>query len=108
MTALRYDDWKLIFMEQRAPGTLLVWANPFTPLRVPLMFNLRRDPYERAQNTSNTYYDWVIDRAYLMVPAQTYVGSFLRTFAEYPPRQEAASFSLDKVMEMLTSTGGAR
>jgi arylsulfatase len=108
LTALRYDDWKLIFMEQRAPGTLLVWANPFTPLRVPLLFNLRRDPYERAQITSNTYYDWVLDRVYLMVPAQTYVGNFLRTFAEYPPRQEAASFSLDKVMEVLTSSGGAR
>ena len=72
---------------------------PFVPLRVPLIFNLRRDPYERSQKTSNTYYDWMLDRAFMLVPAQQYVGQFLSTFAEYPPRQEAASFSLDKVME---------
>ncbi len=107
LTALRYDDWKLIFMEQRRAETLEAWANPFTPLRVPLMFNLRRDPYERAQLTSNTYYDWLIDRAYLMVPAQTYVGNFLMTFKDYPPRQKAASFSLDKVMETLTENTGS-
>ncbi len=107
LTALRYNDWKLVFLEQRAPGTLKVWANPFTPLRVPLIFNLKRDPYERAQITSNTYYDWLLDRAYLLVPAQTYVGNFLNTFKEFPPRQKAASFSLDKVMEQLNSTGGA-
>jgi arylsulfatase len=101
LTALRYQDWKLIFMEQRAPGTLRVWAEPFTPLRVPLMFNLRRDPWERAQITSNTYYDWLIDRVYLLVPAQAYVAKFLATFKEFPPRQKAASFSLDEVMESL-------
>ncbi len=109
LTALRYQDWKIIFMEQRAPGTLRVWAEPFTPLRVPLMFNLRRDPYERAQITSNTYYDWLLDRAYLLVPAQAYVANFLATFEEYPPRQKAASFSLDEVMEQLQSgAGGSR
>jgi arylsulfatase len=71
---LRYDDWKLIFLEQRVEATLQAWAEPFVPLRVPLIFNLRRDPYERSQKTSNTYYDWLIDRAYLLVPAQAYVG----------------------------------
>ncbi|MHC4215622.1 MAG: arylsulfatase, partial [Planctomycetota bacterium] len=101
LTALRYQDWKLIFMEQRVEATFQAWAEPFIPLRVPLIFNLRRDPYERAQITSNTYYDWLIDRAYLLVPAQTYVGNFLKTFIEYPPRQKAASFSLDQVMEQL-------
>jgi arylsulfatase len=101
LTALRYDDWKLIFMEQRATGTLLVWQEPFVPLRLPLIENLRRDPYERATITSNTYYDWLLDRAYLLVPAQTYVGRFLATFRDYPPRQKAASFSLDQVMEKL-------
>jgi len=101
LTALRYDDWKLIFMEQQTEGTLRVWMEPFVPLRVPLIFNLKRDPYERAEITSNTYYDWLIDRAYLLVPAQTYVGSFLMTFQEFPPRQKAASFSLDQVMEKL-------
>ena len=108
LTAMRYDDWKLVFMEQRAQGTLLLWANPFTALRLPLIFNLRRDPYERAQITSNSYYDWMIDRAYLLVPAQAYVGKFLNTFREYPPRQEAASFSLDKVMETLKKGGGSK
>jgi arylsulfatase len=105
LTALRYVDWKIIFMEQRVEGTLRAWAEPFVPLRVPLIFHLRRDPYERAQKTSNTYYDYLIDRAYLMVPAQAYVGQFLQTFKDYPPRQKAASFSLDRVMEKLTSPG---
>jgi arylsulfatase len=108
LTALRYADWKLIFMEQRIYTTFETWANPFTPLRVPLIFNLRRDPYERSQLTSNTYYDWLIDRAFLLVPAQTYVGGFLQTFQAFPPRQKAASFSLDQVMEKLTVPGGAQ
>jgi arylsulfatase len=108
LTALRYQDWKLIFMEQRVEATLQAWAEPFVPLRVPLIFNLRRDPYERAQLTSNTYYDWLIDRAYLLVPAQAYVGKFLGTFKEFPPRQKPASFSLDKVMETLQSAGGSK
>jgi arylsulfatase len=107
LTALRYQDWKLIFMEQRVEGTLQAWMEPFVPLRVPLIENLRRDPYERAEITSNTYYDWLLDRAYLLVPAQAYVGDFLATFKEYPPRQKAASFSLDQVMETLTTTTGS-
>jgi arylsulfatase len=102
LTALRYEDWKIIFMEQKTAGTFRVWMEPFVPLRVPLIFNLRRDPYERAGITSNTYYDWLLDRAYLLVPAQAYVGNFLETFQEFPPRQKAASFSLDKVMEKMT------
>jgi arylsulfatase len=106
LTALRYNDWKMIFMEQRVEGTLQAWAEPFVPLRVPLIFNLRRDPYERSQKTSNTYYDWLIDRVYLLVPAQDYVGEFLATFKKYPPRQKAASFSLDEVMEMLQEPSG--
>ena len=103
LTALRYDDWKLIFMEQRMAGTLGVWANPFTPLRVPLIFNLRRDPYEQATITSNTYYDWQLDHVFLLVPAQDIVGDFLKTFKEYPPRMKAASFSLDQVMDKLST-----
>jgi arylsulfatase len=108
LTALRYTDWKLIFMEQKAQGTFRVWMEPFVPLRVPLMFNLRRDPYERAEITSNTYYDWLLDHAYFLVPAQAYVGQFLATFKEFPPRQKAASFSLDQVMEKLKSPTGAQ
>ena len=105
LTAMRYDDWKIIFMEQRMAGTLGVWANPFTPLRVPLIFNLRRDPYEQATITSNTYYDWELDHVFLLVPAQEIVGEFLMTFKDYPPRMKAASFSLDKVMEKLSTPG---
>jgi arylsulfatase A-like enzyme len=105
LTALRYDDWKLIFMEQKAMGTFRVWMEPFVPLRVPLIENLRRDPYERATLTSNTYYDWLLDRAFLLVPAQAYVAKFLATFKEFPPRMKAASFSLDQVMEKMQSGG---
>ena len=86
-------------------ATFQAWMEPFVPLRIPLIFNLRRDPYERAQVTSNTYYDWLIDRVFLLVPAQTYVAGFLQTFKEYPPRQKAASFSLDQVMEKLLTPG---
>jgi len=106
LTALRYRDWKAIFMEQKAEGTFRVWMEPFVPLRVPLILNLRRDPYERAPITSNTYFDWMIDRAFLLVPAQAYVGEFLETFKKYPPRQKAASFSLDQVMEQLSEGAG--
>jgi arylsulfatase len=88
-------------MEQKEEGTFRVWMEPFVPLRVPLIENLRRDPYERASITSNTYFDWMIDRAFLLVPAQAYVGKFLQTFQEYPPRMKAASFSLDQVMEQM-------
>jgi arylsulfatase A-like enzyme len=102
LTALRYDDWKLIFMEQRATGTMQTWSEPFIPLRLPIILNLRRDPYEFATITSNTYYDWLLDHAFLLVPAQDIVGEFLMTFKEYPPRMKAASFSLDKVMEKLS------
>ncbi len=108
LTALRYEDWKLIFMEQKSQGTFRVWMEPFVPLRVPLIENLRRDPYERATITSNTYFDWLLDRAYLLVPAQAYVAKFLATFKEYPPRMKAASFSLDQVMEQMTSTAGTQ
>jgi len=101
LTALRYNQWKLIFMEQKTEAGLRAWMEPFVPLRIPLILNIRRDPYERAPVTSNTYYDWLLDRAYLLVPAQAYVGEFLQTFQEYPPRQKAASFSLDQVMEQL-------
>jgi arylsulfatase A-like enzyme len=106
LTALRYGDWKILFMEQPVAGTFRVWQQPFVPLRTPFLYNLRRDPYERATITSNSYYEWLLDRAYLFVPAQTYVAKFLETFKEFPPRQKAASFSLDKVMEQLAPSGG--
>jgi arylsulfatase len=108
LTGLRYDNWKLVFMEQRAPGTLLVWSNPFTNLRLPKIFNLRTDPYERADITSNTYYDWLIDHAFQLVPAQAYVGQFLMTFKDYPQRQKAASFNMDEVFAKLKENGGSK
>ena len=101
LTALRWQDWKAIFMEQKTEGTLRVWMDPFVPLRIPLMFNLRRDPYERSEKTSNTYYDWVIDHAFIIYGAQAIVGRFLQTFKEFPPRQKAASFTIDQAMEKL-------
>ena len=75
LTALRFDNWKFVFMEQRCPGTLQIWAEPFTELRVPKIFNLRTDPYERADITSNTYYDWLLDHAFMFIPAQAYVAA---------------------------------
>jgi arylsulfatase len=108
LTGLRYDNWKLVFLEQRAQGTLLLWANPFTNLRVPLIFNLRTDPYEKANVTSNTYYDWLMDHVFLLVPAQQYVGQFLATFKEYPPRQKAATFNMDEVLHNLQEAGGGK
>jgi arylsulfatase A-like enzyme len=101
LTALRFDNWKMVFMEQRATGTLRIWAEPFTPLRVPKIFNLRTDPFERADITSNSYYDWLLDHAYLLLPAQRLVADFLATFVKFPPRQKAASFTVDQVMEKL-------
>lgn len=101
LLALRYDNWKLVFMEQRQTGTLQIWFEPFTALRVPKLFNLRTDPFERADVTSNTYWDWFMDHIFLLVPAQSIVGDFLGTFQEFPPRQKAASFTIDQVMEKL-------
>jgi hypothetical protein len=91
----------MVFAEQRAPGGLQVWAEPFVNLRVPKIFNLRTDPFERADITSITYYDWLIDHVYLLVPAQAFVGQFLQSFAEYPQRQKAASFNLDDVLRKI-------
>ena len=101
MVALRYDNWKVVFAQQRAQGTMLVWGEPMVSTRIPWLFNLRTDPYERASITSNTYWDWWLDHAFLLVPAQAYVAKFLQTFKEYPPRQKAASFTIDQVMDML-------
>ncbi len=108
LACLRYDNWKVVFMEQRCRGTLQIWAEPLVTLRVPKIFNLRTDPYERADVTSNTYYDWLLDHVYLLVPAQNGVAEFLATFKEFPPRQKAASFGIDEVVEKMTNaaTGG--
>ena len=101
LTALRYENWKLYFSEMRVEGTLQIWLEEFTVLRTPMLTNLRTDPYEEAMRTSNTYYDWMINKLYLFVPAQFYVKRFVDTFEEYPPRMRAASFSVDQVLEKL-------
>lgn len=98
LVALRFDNWKAVFAEQRMEGTLRVWSEPFVALRVPKMFNLRTDPYERADITSNTYYDWVLEHAYLLIPGQAMVAEFLATFQDFPPRQKPSSFTIDEVM----------
>jgi len=109
LTALRWNDWKAIFLEHRYPQTLRAWAEPWTALRIPLLFNLRRDPYERAQITSNTYYDWYLDRAYVLLPAAEYVSQFLATFVDFPPRQEPGSFTIGNAADMIRSAAsGAR
>ena len=102
VVALRYTQWKIVFEEQRAPGTLRIWAEPFTALRFPKIFNLRSDPYERADITSNTYYDWVMsDGAAPMLAGPAIVGNFLKTFKDYPPSQRPSSFSIDQMTEAL-------
>lgn len=107
LVALRYEDWKLVFMEQRAKQ-LACWFEPFVPLRAPKLFNLRRDPFERADENSNTYWDWVIDHIFLAVPAQALVANKIQSFRDFPPRQKPAAFNLDHVMDQLKeSSGGA-
>jgi len=106
LLAMRYDNWKLVFGEQRLRGTMQLWFEPFVMLRVPKMFNLRTDPFEFADVTSNTYWDWFLDHVFLIVPAQKIVGDFLATFRDYPPRQKAASFTIDQVLAKLQEGHG--
>jgi arylsulfatase A-like enzyme len=101
LVALRYDNWKVVFMQQRMPGTLAIWGEPFVSTRIPMLFNLRTDPFERADVTSNTYWDWYLDRIFLLLPAQAFVAEFLGTFMEFPPRMKAASFTIDQVQAKL-------
>ncbi|ACK69652.1 sulfatase [Gloeothece citriformis PCC 7424] len=101
LLALRYDNWKLHFAQQRKEGTLALWGEPFVKTRIAWLYNLRTDPYERATLTSNTYWDWYLDHVYLLLPAQDFVAAFLNTFKEYPPRQKSASFTIDQVLELL-------
>src|SRR5690606_30601176 len=108
LVAVRYRNWKCVFMEQRCPGTLEVWGEPFTVLRIPKLYNLRTDPFERADITSNTYWDWYLSKGYMIMGAQAIVTPFLETFKEFPPRQEAASFTINQALEkMQTAIGGA-
>jgi arylsulfatase A-like enzyme len=99
--ALRYDNWKVVFMEQRCPGTLQVWAEPFTRLRVPKLYNLRTDPYEFADVTSNTYYEWFLRRDYIVLAINVVAAKFAETFKEFPPIQKPNSFTIDDAIEKM-------
>ena len=105
LVGLRFNQWKIVFAEQRAEG-FDVWQEPFVPLRLPKLFNLRSDPFEKADKIGADYERWRIDRVFLLVPAQQYVGQFLATFKEFPPSQKVGSFSLDQVLETLQKGGG--
>jgi arylsulfatase len=105
---IRADNWKIVFMEQRAQGTLAIWAEPFVPLRVPKLFNLRTDPFERADVTSNTYYDWFIDHDYLVFYGTLITTQFLETFKEFPPRQRPATFTIDQAVEKMRESLAGR
>jgi arylsulfatase len=106
LTALRYDNWKIVFLEQRAEGTLAIWLDPWVELRATKIFNLRTDPFERADRTSNTYFDWLLDHLFLLVPAQAYVAQMVQTLAEFPARQKPASFTIDRVLAKLQDASG--
>jgi arylsulfatase len=108
LVCLRFENWKVVFLEQRAPGTLRVWAEPFTPLRLPKQFDLRADPYERADITSNTYYEWLAEQGYIVFAASAVTGPFLETFKEFPPRQRAATFTIDQAMEKMKQGLGGK
>jgi arylsulfatase len=107
VVALRLGDWKAIFLENRGEA-FEVWREPFTELRVPLLFNLRRDPFEKAQHNATTYNDWFLDRAFVLVPMQQVAGKFLQTMAEYPPSQTPGSFNLEKIQKQIEAAASGR
>ena len=100
---VRYDNWKVMFMEQRCRGTLQVWAEPFTKLRLPKVFNLRTDPYEFADVTSNTYYEWFIYHDYILYGAYAIADKWAATFKEFPPVQKPNSFTIDDALKMISA-----
>jgi arylsulfatase len=103
---IRFDNWKIVFMEQRCAGTLQVWAEPFTRLRLPKLFNLRTDPYEFADVTSNTYWDWYFYHAYIIQASQTIAGRFTETFKEFPIIQKPNTFTIDDAIGKMGEAAG--
>jgi arylsulfatase len=99
--ALRYDNWKITFLKQNAEG-IDVWRSPFEVLRAPMLANLRMDPFERAEHESIGYDRWWVDHMFVFAPAGAFVGAWLQSFRDFPPRQKPGSFNLDRVMESLT------
>jgi arylsulfatase A-like enzyme len=104
---LRYDQYKVVFMEQQAHG-LEVWMQPLVPLRAPKIFNLRSDPLERAEHEAGAYDRWFVEHLFVLVPAQAIVGQHLASFQQFPPRQKPGSFSVDQAMEKLTEQSGGK
>ncbi|HMO84418.1 MAG TPA: arylsulfatase [Lacipirellulaceae bacterium] len=100
VVAMRVGPWKAVFLENRADA-FQIWREPFTELRVPLLFNLRRDPFEKAQIDANVYHDWFLDHAFVLVPMQQLAGKFLQTLADYPPSQTPGSFNLEKIQKQI-------
>ena len=107
IVAARYQDWKVVFLENRGQQ-FGVWREPFVELRVPLLFNLRRDPFEKSQHNSNTYNDWFLERVFVLVPVQQLAAKFLTTMQDYPPSQTPGSFNLAKVEEQIRAAAGGR
>ncbi|MDM0047248.1 arylsulfatase [Variovorax dokdonensis] len=107
VVAIRYDDWKAVFLENRGVG-FGVWREPFVELRVPLLFNLRRDPFEKAQHASNTYNDWFLSRVFMIAPMQAFAARFLQTMKDYPPSQTPGSFNLEKVQKQIEASMGGK
>jgi len=100
VVAMRLGDWKGVFLENRADA-FQIWREPFVELRIPLLFNLRRDPFEKAQIDANVYHDWFLDRPYVIVPMQQIAGKFFQTLKEYPPSQLPGSFNLEKIQKQI-------
>jgi arylsulfatase len=107
VVAARYEDWKVVFLENRGEA-FGVWREPFTELRVPLLFHLRRDPFEKAQHNANTYNDWFLERVFVIVPIQAMAGKFLMTMKDYPPSQTPGSFNLEKIQRQLNTAAGGQ
>ncbi len=107
IVAMRYDAWKAVFLENRGQA-FEVWREPFTELRVPLLFNLRRDPYEKAQHNSNTYNDWFLERVFVLAPMQRVAAEFLMTMKDYPPSQSPGSFNLEGIQKKIEASMGGR
>ena len=103
---VRLNDWKLVFAEQRAK-TCMVWAEPFVHLRIPKIFHLRRDPFERADENSNAYWDWMFDKTHVLYAVQGLIAQQIQDFKDFPPRQKPASFNLDLIMESVQDAAGA-
>jgi arylsulfatase len=106
LVATRLGDWKTVFYENRGQQ-FGVWMEPFVELRIPLLFNLRRDPFEKAQHNSNTYYDWFLDRPYVLIPMQAVTAKFAQSFVEYPPSQRPGEFNIKGIVEKLKEQMGS-